>query len=298
MSDKELDPVIQRVMAEQSQGHPTRQHLFEDLEELLKRPVITFFTSFSYPVTLEDEDVDMLAGLLQMMDLSNGLVLMISSPGGNGLAAERLINVCRSFSGTDEYWAIVPGKAKSAATLACFGASKIMMGPTSELGPVDPQIAISDDDVLRRVSVYNIVKSYRDLFDGAVKEDGNLEPYLQQLAYFDARIIKEFEGAIELSKDISKRALATGMMDDLSEDDIEKKISIFLSPEHTKTHGRPIYRDEAADCGLNVDTIDGRTKVWQLIYELYVRTNDFVSSRVSKCIESREHSFTVPVPRG
>ena len=60
---------------------------------------------------------------------------MINSPGGSGLAAERMINVLRSYSGIGEYWAIVPAKAKSAATMVCLGASKILMGPASELGP-------------------------------------------------------------------------------------------------------------------------------------------------------------------
>lgn len=82
-----------------------------------------------------------------MMDLSKGLIIMINSPGGDGLAAERIINVCRSYSGTGEYQVIVPGKAKSAATMVCFGASAIYMSPTSELGPVDPQIVIVDNEI-------------------------------------------------------------------------------------------------------------------------------------------------------
>ena len=51
------------------------------------------------------------------MDLSKGLALIISSPGGDGLAAERIINVCRHYSETKEYWAVVPNKAKSTARM-------------------------------------------------------------------------------------------------------------------------------------------------------------------------------------
>ncbi len=36
---------------------------------------------------------------------------------------------------------------------------------------------------------------------------------------------------------------------------------------------------------------------WQLIYELYIRTNQFVSRDASKCIESKNHSFIAPRPR-
>jgi ClpP class serine protease len=63
----------------------------------------------------------------------NGLALMIDSPGGDGLAAELIVNTCRAYSGTGDYWAIVPGSAKSAASIICMGAAKILMADTSQL---------------------------------------------------------------------------------------------------------------------------------------------------------------------
>ncbi|MBW8003881.1 MAG: hypothetical protein FVQ80_18110 [Planctomycetes bacterium] len=125
MAIQNADPVISKVLVEKGQQHETRKNLFEEIEKELKRPVVSFFTSFSAPVGIEDSDAQMLEGILQKMDLTAGLALFIDSPGGNALAAERIINICRSYSEIREYWAIVPGKAKSAATLICFGASKI-----------------------------------------------------------------------------------------------------------------------------------------------------------------------------
>jgi hypothetical protein len=298
MGIKDMNPVISKVMTEQGQGHPTRKPILAELEKIIKRPVVTFFTSFRFAVMLDDSDADMLEGVLQKIDLSHGLALFISSPGGNGLAAERIINMCRSYSGTGEYWTIIPGKAKSAATMVCFGSSKIMMGATSELGPVDPQIAISENNETKRFSVYNIVKSYDELFEKAVKEkDGNLQPYLQQLSNYDSREIEEYRAALSLSEDIAIRTLASGMMKDHTEKKIKEQIKIFLTPERTKTHGRPIYRDEASKCCLEIESEDVKEKFWELVYELYIRTNNYVSTQVSKCIESKEHSFSVKIPR-
>ncbi len=203
MAKKPSDPVIQQVLTEQNQAHETRQKIFRSLENLLNRPVVSFFTSFRYPVMIEDDDADMLEGILQKMDLSDGLVVMISSPGGDGLAAERIVNVLRNYSGSNDYYIIAPGKAKSAASMICFGASKIIMGATSELGPIDPQLTTVEEGRVKRFSVYNIVKSYDDLFSRAVKEQGNLQPYLQQLANYDEREIKEFRAALSLSEDIA-----------------------------------------------------------------------------------------------
>lgn len=291
MTEKDFDPVVLQVLSERNQNHDTRKQLFLELEEEIKRPIVTFFTSFTYPVMLEDSDVDMLAGILQKLDLSNGLALVISSPGGEGLAAERMINVCRNYSGTSDYWAIVPGKAKSAATMVCFGPNKLFMGPTSELGPVDPQVTLPEGDTVKRFSVFNIIESYNDLFQRAIESDGNLEPFLQQLANYDAREVKEFESALSLSEDISISALLSGMMKGSSTQDIQNNIGLFLTPESKKTHGRPIYWEEASKCGLSIEKIEIQSKLWQLLYELYIRTSEYVSTTVAKCIESKEHSF-------
>jgi len=290
------DAIIKRVMAEQLQGHETRKELFIELERLLARPVVSFFTSFVFPVMIEDTDADMLEAVLEKKDVSRGLALMISSPGGSGLTAERIINICRKHSGTGEYWAIVPSKAKSAASVICFGASKIMMGATSELGPVGPQLAISEKGIAKWFSLHNIVQSYDNLFAKAVKETGHLEPYLQQLANYDEREIAEFRMAIKLSEDIATKSLASGMMRGITEEKIREDIIVFLEPEFTLSHGRPIYADEAIKkCGLKVDQIGLKDGTWEPIYELYVRSNHFVSTIASKCIESATDSFAAKV---
>jgi len=296
--EQEYNPVITRVMAERGQQHATRKNLFIKLEEELQRPVVAYFTSFRYPVAVDDSDADMLEGLLQAMDLSRGLVLMISSPGGDGVAAERIIRVCKSYSGTGEFWAIVPGKAKSAATMICLGASKIYMGPASELGPVDPQIIVLDDNnVPTYMSVCHVVDSYNNLFQSAVKEKGRLEPYLQQLAKYDASIIAHYNSIIALSRDISIKALHSGMMSQQSVSEIEEKIKVFLTPEQTKTHGRPIFRDVASEAGLNIENIDTKGDLGRLIYELYIRAKFFADSEVSKLIESKVDSAYVYPPQ-
>lgn len=289
-----LVPIYQKVKGEQLQLHPTRKLLYRKLQKLVGRPVVAFFTSFRYPVMLEDSDAEMLEGVLQACDFSKGLALVISSPGGIGLAAERIINVCRSYSGTGEYIALVPAKAKSAATMVCLGASKIIMGKTSELGTVDPQVTVKRDGQVSRFSVYNIVKSYENLFERAVRESGgHLEPYLQQLANYDEREIAEYKTALLLSDDIAVRALKTCMLKDSSEADIKKDIAIFLVPEmKAKVHGRPISAEDALNCKLNVDLKPVKDPLWLMLYELYIRLDNYVSiDNNSKIIECYDKSF-------
>ncbi len=297
MSGVEDRLVVQQLAEERLQGHLTRKHLYTKLNKEIGLPVVSFFTSFRYPVMIEDSDADMLEGILRKCCLDKGFALLISSPGGNGLTAERIINICRSYSGTGSYAAIVPGKAKSAATMICFGASKIIMGDSSELGAIDPQIVVQEDKQTKWFSIYNIVSSYRALFTRAVEAKGNLQPYLQQLANYDEREITEYERVLALSEDIAIKALKSGMIPSYRYNKIKEKIKIFLTPEEVKVHGRPIYAKEAKSHGLIIEIPNMRSEMWNLVYELYVRLNNYVShDNIFKCIECEDYSFRASGP--
>lgn len=286
------EPVVSAIQTESNQRHDTRRGLLVSIGTKLDRPVVAFFTSFRFPVALDDQDVQMLEDLLRTLDLSKGLAVMVSSPGGSGLAAERIIRVLRSYSGTGEYWAIVPGKAKSAATMVCLGASRILMGPAAELGPIDPQQIVRG----KFVSVHHIIDSYHKLFRGANRSKGNLEPYLQQLSNYNSSEIVHLEAERDLATDVAVRCLQSGMLEGESAAAIKKKMQVFLQPRATKSHGRPIYFDEAKTCGLNVEVCDKQSELWNDIYEFFVRANEYVSRHAAKAIETSEAAFHMPVP--
>ena len=172
------DPTVVKLLRETRQSSQMRVPLLKRLQALWgDRLVLVFFTSFSQPVIIDDQDADIIEGVLQKSDLRRGLSLVINSPGGSGLAAERIINVCRAYSKGD-FEVIVPKMAKSAATMICLGANKIWMSETSELGPIDPQVRRGN----RITSAHDIVTSYRELLQQAVTTTGKVEPYLLQLA--------------------------------------------------------------------------------------------------------------------
>ncbi len=256
---------------------------------------MTYFTNFYQTSGVESSDADILEGLLQTMDTRNGLALIVSSPGGDGLAAERIIRICRSYSKTGRFIALVPGKAKSAATMICMGASSIVMGPTSELGPVDPQIAFRTGDDAHWYSAYNVVNGYESLFKSAIEAQGNLEPYLQQLMNYNPLDIQELRSAIELSDDIALKALASGMLAGTPEEEIRTKIQLFLEPSTKKVHARAIHRDEAEACGLKIDAWEVDQQKWLTLYELYTRTQLYIFSRASKCMETETDAWYAPL---
>src|SRR5260370_10624364 len=136
-----------RVLGEANQDHQRREATAPELENLRGKDkrVVAFFTSLAYPAMIVDPDADMLEEVLHNSDMQGKhLVLVLNSGGGDALASERIVNICKNFS-KDGFSVIVPKMAKSAATLICFGATHVGMSPTSELVPIDPQIPIFQD---------------------------------------------------------------------------------------------------------------------------------------------------------
>lgn len=292
------NPVYSQILNELHQSHETRHALIDKLERDLGRRIITFFTSSLHPVAINDTDNDMIEDVLQCDKTFAPITLVLNSPGGSALAAERIINTCRTYSKGD-FEVIVPRMAKSAATVICMGANKIWMNRTAELGPIDPQVVIrTHDGNLELRAAYYIVESYESLFKEAVGTKGNKEPYLQQLDRYDARDIREYKKIMELSVEIAIKSLKSGVMCKKTEEEIKKLIGPFTDPEKTKTHGRPITLDEVKAAGLPVNELDISTDQWSCLWELYLRSNRFVNSEHgSKLCESLKDSFHVPIPK-
>lgn len=295
------------LLAETQQAHEIRRPLYRQIEEHLedrfktKARVLSFFTSFTWPVVIEDGDADMIEEVLRNTELDGReLFLILNSPGGDGLAAERIVNICRNF-GRGDFSVIVPKMAKSAATMVCFGAKMVLMNATSELGPVDPQVPIRNDagKVISYQAAHEVIESYNDLMRKANTTRGRVEPFLQQLARFDAREIRAIVSAQKLAENITVMSLKSGCLKHMSEAKIRTSIRPFLDPRYTISHGRPIYSDVAARCGLNVDVIESDSPLWQSIWSLYVRMNHLVNATsATKVIESESTEYMATVPRG
>ena len=67
------------------------------------------------------------------------ILLIIQSSGGRIEPAYLASKTCKRLA-MNKFKAVVPRRAKSAATLLALGADEIHMGLMSELGPIDPQI--------------------------------------------------------------------------------------------------------------------------------------------------------------
>lgn len=283
---------FERIMKETGQDHELRKPYLDKIKELRNgRAVVSFFINFNTTTPLMQQDADMIEGVLCNIDTSDGLTLILDAPGGDGLAAERIIQICKSYSKKD-FETIVPARAKSAATMVCLGADRILMSPTSELGPIDPQVPVKlDDDGPKWMAAHYVTKVYDDLFKNANTTKGRIEPYLQQLNKFNAVYIEQLRAATKLSVDIAVNCLQKGMMVGKTEDEIKLGIKPFTDPELSMSHGRGITYGKAQECGLNVELIDLDSELWQVVWGLYERSKFVVNMGKNKLIETVEGGF-------
>lgn len=289
--------VYRQLLDEVAQRHRSRQPCLAAIEEALGRKVLTYFVSFSDPATMiDDSDADVIEEALRSFKSRDrrGLTLILNAPGGDGLSAERIVRVCRTYARGD-FEVIVPRMAKSAATMICFGSNQIGMSETSELGPVDPQVTFPagpESDRHLRMSARELIQSYEELLAQAQACQGHLEPFIQQLGRYDARLIESYRTAEALSENIAVNLLRGAMLRDLSEEEVKERIRPFLEVWETRSHARAIYPDRARACGLKIHLHDIEGELWQHIWELYLRSTYAVdNTNYSKLIETATQSF-------
>jgi membrane-bound ClpP family serine protease len=79
-----------------------------------------------------------IAELLGDIRLNDKTDLMIETNGGKTDSTEAIISILQNR--LPDFRVIVANAAKSNGTLICLAARSIVMGPTSELGPIDPHL--------------------------------------------------------------------------------------------------------------------------------------------------------------
>ena len=111
-----------------------RQNLIQEYEKEYEcRLVVLIDSLFPHSITPFEET-------LYDADPKEDLHVMLATLGGDGETALRLVRQAQSRCA--ELTVIVPDQAKSAGTLFVLGADHIYLGPTSDLGPVDPQFQL------------------------------------------------------------------------------------------------------------------------------------------------------------
>jgi len=243
--------------------------LIERLQAIRGSQVLTFVTRPD--VTVRGDVVEQVYEQLREIGRVPRIDLFLHSSGGQTEIPWRLITLIRDFG--KHFSVLIPGIAYSAATHLAMGADEIVMGPLSELSPVDPA---RSHPLLpsRKEGEPPLVVSVQDLrhcVEFVKQEIGDSAP--ESLATILAALFDKIHplaiGAIQqsyaLSRLISTKALSTHMDPDTEKDQIDKIVDAF-SDEFFSHHYRIAWK-EARESGLKVTYADD--DLWETMWALY-----------------------------
>ena len=198
-------------------------------------------------------------------DASRDLHILLASPGGDGETAVRLVRAAQARC--RELTVIVPDQAKSAATLLTLGANHILMGPTSDLGPIDPQFPLGSG----LASAKDIIAAVDDAAERVQASPNTYPIYAALLGDVTALMVQQARSALDRTEDQLAEALASHPDRDAEEVDSLKASLTDPLITTSKSHAALFAFDDAQAAGLPVKKADPQSKQWQLIWRLWAK---------------------------
>jgi len=269
----------------------SRQELIQQIEKETNRELVVYIANLQHPGgAIDRNDVMAFGDLLQRKEEVD-LDLLLQSPGGDIDVAEKIIYMCKGR--TKSFRVIVVESAKSAATLVALAADEIVMGDTSELGPIDPQITITaaTGQIISRPA-QSFLDGLRAIQDEVSAAGGKLSPvYFPLLQQLDPALIDFCKKAIQRAERFAEKWLLSSQCKTLPEK--AKEIAgKLVDPKRYLMHGTVIDHTEASDIGLCIKYLSPGDQLWQAIWRLYCTYEvDMRRNKLAKIFESSKVSI-------
>lgn len=217
---------------------------------------------------IHPDGVTFLSDLLQHPDRSRDLHLMLRSEGGEAEVAVRLARLVQAACA--RFVVVVPDIAKSAATIFALGADEIVMAPPSDLGPIDPQLIMSERGyVSAKEVIAEVDDALNDVHDRP--RTSSLRTALLETGNVDATIYQFAKSALSQIGEVARQALAANprrspeQVDALTASVAER----LVTDPHA--HSAVVGAAEARAVGLPVRELALDSDWWREIWALWTR---------------------------
>lgn len=213
------------------------------------------------------ESTTLFEELLYDANPEQDLHLLLVSPGGDGDVAIRMARLAQAHC--KEFIVIVPDIAKSAATLLACGAHRIVMGPASDLGPVDPQFPAADGNGF--IAAKDMVAAWDRGLDESEKRPDAYPLLAALMSNLDAVSVEQARAAIARTRTQLEQALSANPA--RGERDVGTLVRNLHERlvEHADRHESLFGPEDATKAGLPVEQADLTSEQWQLIWQLWTK---------------------------
>lgn len=245
-----------------------RQLLISDIEALTGRKLLVYFSNQYANAQIEHGDIPYFVELVSP-HAGKPVDILIDTAGGFTDATDSIVQLLSNL--TDDLRVIVANSCKSNGTLLCLTAKSIVMGASSELGPIEPLVGGIPCSILIKpeVAASNFV--------------------LHQSGVF----------ALQQSVTLARNLLTNGMMKGQDSAKIDDTIEKLSTRNTYHSHGSTIDHKEATQLGLFVDYLKPENDIWKKIWLLYCMYDyDSRQSGLLKLFESSSVSTAIAAPKG
>ena len=233
----------------------TRRKYVKELSTYTGRNTIIYYSAFLRKPQLSRKGVDFSINdndkmgfmtVVNKLDRSKGLDLILHTPGGSVAATESIVSYLKMIFG-DDIRAIVPQMAMSAGTMIACSCKSVVMGKQSSLGPIDPQFGI--------VSAHAIKEEFERIINEVKTDPSKIIVWREILQKYNPTLIGECEKAIKWSKEMVRGWLESNM---LKHDKVKanKVVDFLSSHEDTYTHDRHLDFNTLSGLGLIIEKLE------------------------------------------
>lgn len=261
--------VLDEVRAAGSIYDVTRRKYLAALHEVTGRNVIVYYSAWlqkreyaSPSFSLTDSDKNGFMAAIHQLDRSQGLDLVLHTPGGELAATESLVDYLRQMFEIDVR-AIVPQLALSAGTMVALACKEVVMGKHSSLGPIDPQI--------NGLPAHGIIEEFQHAATEIQQNSATIPLWQPIIAKYHPTLIGECQKAIQWANDIVKQWLVTGMFEGKvdAEDRAQRIVQELGDHALTLSHSRHISAAKAEDLGISVTRLEDDDQLQEAVLTVH-----------------------------
>jgi Serine dehydrogenase proteinase len=195
---------------------------------------------------------------------SENVGLVLHTLGGVGDFPTRIVRYIREGLKARAFVVLVPQLAKSAGTLLSLAADKVVTGPASQFGPIDPQLPRVTNAGQMWVSARAVKESYETLLGTKLKE---LPPSAQMgvATTIDWLLYQQALDSIRYTKDFVA-TVRLGTHPGLKETEVVRDLI-----DTPLSHGSDVSPSKLASYGVPVVDLEPGDAIWQKLDEYHSR---------------------------
>lgn len=265
------DEILKEIGASSSIFDVTRRKYIRKLSEYTGRNTITYYSGFLQKAQLSRQGVDFSINdndkngfmtVVNKLDRTKGLDLILHTPGGNVASTESIVNYIKSIFGNDVR-AIVPQIAMSAGTMIACSCKSIIMGKQSNLGPIDPQLGI--------YPAHGIIEEFEHILKKIREDPQSIVVWREILSKYHPTLIGECEKAVEWANTMVKKWLENNMFaqETRPKDCAQNVIDVLGNHSTTLSHSRHLHIDYLKGIGLKIEEMEKDQALQDLILSVH-----------------------------